>query len=101
LIADQDSGRPADVAKRDAMNDSVDVKRSTCGGIREALRMIKDARSRGMRVMLGCMTEASLGVSAAGHIASLADYADFDGHLLLAEPQRCIVQCWGSEKVRR
>jgi len=54
--------------------------------VREVLQFgQKDARSRGMRVMLGCMTESSRGVSAEGHIASLADNADFDGHLLLAE----------------
>ena len=47
--------------------------------------MIGFARERDMRVMLGCMVETSLGVSAAAHIASLADYADLDGHLLLAD----------------
>lgn len=85
LIADEDSVRPADVAKLDGVYDGINIKLSKCGGIREALRMIKDARSRGMRVMLGCMTETSLGVAAAAHIASLVDYADIDGHLLLAE----------------
>jgi len=85
LIADEDSVRPSDVPKLDGVYDGINVKLSKCGGIREALRMIRDARSRSMRVMLGCMTETSLGVSAAAHIASLVDYADIDGHLLLAE----------------
>ena len=35
--------------------------------------------------MLGCMVETSLGVAAAAHLASLADYVDLDGHLLLAD----------------
>jgi L-alanine-DL-glutamate epimerase-like enolase superfamily enzyme len=85
LIADEDSVRPSDVAKLGGVYDGINVKLSKCGGIREALRMIRDARSRNMQVMLGCMTETSLGVAAAAHIASLVDYADIDGHLLLAE----------------
>ena len=47
--------------------------------------MIDSARRHGLKVMLGCMVETSLGVSAAAHIASLVDYADLDGHLLLAD----------------
>ena len=85
LIADEDAVRPADVEKLHGVYDGVNVKLSKCGGIREALRMIGLARERDMRVMLGCMVETSLGVSAAAHIASLADYADLDGHLLLAD----------------
>ncbi|MCB9849784.1 MAG: dipeptide epimerase [Phycisphaerales bacterium] len=85
LIADEDSVRPSDVPRLDGVYDGINVKLSKCGGIREALRMIADARSRKMQVMLGCMTETSLGVAPAAHIASLVDYADIDGHLLLAE----------------
>jgi len=85
LIADEDSVRPNDVPRLDGVYDGINVKLSKCGGIREALRMIRDARSRSMQVMLGCMTETSLGVAAAAHIASLVDYADIDGHLLLSE----------------
>lgn len=85
LIADEDSVRPQDVPRLEGVYDGINVKLSKCGGIREALRMIRDARSRKLKVMLGCMTETSLGVSAAAHIASLVDYVDIDGHLLLAE----------------
>ncbi len=47
--------------------------------------MIHAARAHGLAVMLGCMTESSLGITAAAHLAPLADYADLDGHLLLAD----------------
>ncbi len=53
------------------------------GGIREAIRSIHTARALGMQVMIGCMVETSIGVTAAAHIASLADYADLDGPLLI------------------
>jgi L-alanine-DL-glutamate epimerase-like enolase superfamily enzyme len=85
LYADEDSVTPADVARLEGVYDGINVKLSKCGGIREAMRMIADARSRNLGVMLGCMTETSLGVAPAAHIASLVDYADIDGHLLLAE----------------
>ena len=85
LIADEDAIRPGDVERLAGVYDGVNIKLSKCGGIREALRMIRLAREHGLKVMLGCMVETSLGVSAAAHIASLADYVDLDGHLLLAD----------------
>ena len=42
------------------------------------------ARALGLKVMLGCMTETSCGVSAAAQLSPLADYADLDGNLLIA-----------------
>jgi L-alanine-DL-glutamate epimerase-like enolase superfamily enzyme len=55
-----------------------------CGGILEALRMIEMAKSLGMKTMLGCMIESSIGVTAAAHLSPLVDYADLDGNLLIA-----------------
>ena len=49
----------------------------------EALRAIHTARALDMQIMIGCMVESSLGVSAAAHIAPLCDYADLDGPLLI------------------
>jgi L-alanine-DL-glutamate epimerase-like enolase superfamily enzyme len=46
--------------------------------------MIEAARASGMKVMLGCMIETSVGITAAAHLAPLADHADLDGNLLIA-----------------
>jgi L-Ala-D/L-Glu epimerase len=54
------------------------------GGIAAALAAIHTARSCGLRVMLGCMVETSLGATAAAHLAPLADWVDLDGPLLIA-----------------
>jgi L-alanine-DL-glutamate epimerase-like enolase superfamily enzyme len=54
-----------------------------CGGIRHALKMIHVARAHNLRVMLGCMIESSLAITAAAHLTPLVDYADLDGHLLI------------------
>ncbi|MCP4594851.1 MAG: dipeptide epimerase [bacterium] len=85
LVADEDSVRPADVPALAGVYDGVNIKLSKCGGLREALRMIDLAREHNLKIMLGCMVETSLGVAAAAQIASLADYVDLDGHLLLAD----------------
>jgi len=54
-----------------------------CGGLRHALKMIHVARAHHLRVMIGCMIESSLAITAAAHITPLVDYADLDGHLLI------------------
>jgi L-Ala-D/L-Glu epimerase len=68
-----------------AYADGINVKLAKSGGLREALRMVHAARALGLRVMIGCMVESQLGVAPAAQIASLAEWVDLDGHLLLAE----------------
>jgi L-alanine-DL-glutamate epimerase-like enolase superfamily enzyme len=64
--------------------DGIVIKLAKSGGIHEALRMIHAARALDLEVMLGCMIESELGISAAAQLGSLADYIDLDGHLLIA-----------------
>ncbi len=85
IIADEDSITPDDIPNLADVYDGVNVKLSKCGGMREARRMIALARQHNLSVMLGCMVETSLGVAAAAQLASLVDYVDLDGHLLLAD----------------
>jgi L-alanine-DL-glutamate epimerase-like enolase superfamily enzyme len=47
--------------------------------------MIQKAKALGMKTMVGCMTESSVGISAIAHIAPLLDYVDMDGAMLLAK----------------
>ena len=54
-----------------------------CGGLFEAVKMIEMARERNMKIMLGCMIESSVAISAAAHLSPLCDYADLDGNLLI------------------
>jgi L-alanine-DL-glutamate epimerase-like enolase superfamily enzyme len=64
--------------------DGIVIKLAKAGGIHEALRMIHAARALDLEVMLGCMIESELGISAAAQLGSLVDYIDLDGHLLIA-----------------
>ncbi len=84
LFADESAQDAADVARLDGLADGVNVKLVKAGGIDRALEMIAAARARRMPVLLGCMIESSLGLTAAAHLAPLADLADLDGHLYLA-----------------
>lgn len=63
----------------------VNVKLQKTGGLRAAARLIERARALGFGVMIGCMIESSLGITAAAHLAPLCDYADLDGHLLIQD----------------
>ena len=83
IIADEGVMTSQDVVRHYQAVDGINIKLSKCGGIREALRMIHIARALGMKVMLGCMIESSVGISAAMQLASLADYLDLNGHLLI------------------
>lgn len=84
IIADESVLTSADVPALAGLVDGVNVKLMKCGGIREALRLIHTARAHGMRVMIGCMIESSVAVTAAAHLSPLADYADLDGNLLIS-----------------
>jgi L-alanine-DL-glutamate epimerase-like enolase superfamily enzyme len=64
--------------------DGIVIKLSKCGGIREAVRMVHAARALGLKVMVGCMIESELGIGQAAQMASLVDYVDLDGHLLVS-----------------
>jgi L-alanine-DL-glutamate epimerase-like enolase superfamily enzyme len=48
------------------------------------MRMISTARAMKMKVMMGCMIETAVGISAGAHIAPLLDYADLDGNVLIS-----------------
>jgi L-alanine-DL-glutamate epimerase-like enolase superfamily enzyme len=85
LIADESCLDASEVDRVRGLFHGVNVKLAKCGGITPALRMIRAAREAKLTVMLGCMLESSLGVTAAAHLAPLVDVADLDGHLLLAE----------------
>ena len=85
LIADESCIAESDVARCDGYFHGINIKLTKCGGITPARRMIAEARRRGLRVMVGCMTESTVGISAIAHLAPLLDYVDMDGAMLLAE----------------
>jgi L-Ala-D/L-Glu epimerase len=85
IIVDEGCQDLSDVAPAAGYADGINIKLAKSGGLREALRMVHAARALGLSVMIGCMVESQLGVAPAAQIASLADWVDLDGHLLLAD----------------
>ncbi|HHO56663.1 MAG TPA: dipeptide epimerase, partial [Trueperaceae bacterium] len=63
--------------------DGINIKLMKSAGIRQALKMIATARAHDLEIMLGCMVESSIAITAAAHIASLVDHLDLDGNLLI------------------
>ena len=85
LIADESCVSEHDVEKCKGFFHGINIKLTKCSGITPALRMIKNAREYGMKVMVGCMNESSIGTGAIAQLLPLLDYVDMDGPLLLAE----------------
>ncbi|WP_242916250.1 dipeptide epimerase [Pontibacter liquoris] len=85
LIADESCITEADVAKCHGHFHGVNVKLVKCGGLTPARRMIAEAKKLGMKTMVGCMTESSVGISAIAQLLPMLDYVDMDGALLLSK----------------
>ena len=85
LIADEGVFRAGDIPKYVGLVDGINIKLSKSGGLREAMKMISIARAHKMKIMIGCMVETSVGITAAAQIASLVDYADLDGNILISD----------------
>jgi L-alanine-DL-glutamate epimerase-like enolase superfamily enzyme len=85
LIADESCVSEHDVVQCKEHFHGINIKLTKCSGITPALRMIKEARELGMKVMVGCMNESSVGTAAIAQLLPMLDYVDMDGPLLLAE----------------
>jgi len=85
IMADESCISETDVAKCHNHFHGVNIKLMKCGGITPGRRMIAEAKKLGLKTMVGCMTESTVGISAIAHLLPELDYVDMDGALLLAE----------------
>ena len=83
-MADEDCQDITFLEKLKPYYSSINIKLMKCGGLTPALEMITEAKKLGYKIMLGCMTESSIGISAGCAIASLLDFADLDGANLIS-----------------
>lgn len=83
VIADESCIKESDVKKCADYFHGVNVKLTKCGGLTPGRRMIAEAKELGMKVMVGCMTESTVGMSAIGQLLPLLDYVDMDGGMLI------------------
>src|SRR5207244_4758183 len=82
VVGDESCLVARDIPRVAEAADGINIKLAKCGSLREALRMIATARAHSMLVMVGCMIESSLGITAAAHFTPLVDAADLDGAAL-------------------
>lgn len=83
VIADESCIAEADVDKCARYFHGINIKLTKCGGLTPARRMISRGRELGLKIMVGCMTESTVGISAIGHLLPLLDYVDMDGGMLI------------------
>ena len=85
VVADESCIVPEDVERCSGHFHAINIKLVKCGGLTPARRMIARARELNMQVMVGCMTESTVGISAIAQLLPLLDYVDMDGALLLSQ----------------
>jgi L-alanine-DL-glutamate epimerase-like enolase superfamily enzyme len=85
IVLDESCQDLASVAPVARLADGVSVKLEKAGGLREAMRVIHAARALDLKLMLSCMLQSQLGIAHAVQLASLVDWADLDGHFLIAD----------------
>jgi L-alanine-DL-glutamate epimerase-like enolase superfamily enzyme len=83
VIADESCIVESDVKLCHGLFHGINIKLTKCGGPTAAKRMVAEAKSLGMKTMIGCMTESSVGISAIAHFLPLLDFVDMDGSLLI------------------
>ncbi|PHN92672.1 dipeptide epimerase [Maribacter sp. 6B07] len=99
LIADESCIVENDVEKCALHFNGINIKLTKCGGLTPALRMISKAKELGIKVMVGCMTESTVGISAIAQLIPQLDYVDMDGAMLLKSDIATGVQITDDGKV--
>lgn len=85
VIADESCIVESDVEKCALHFSGINIKLTKCGGLTPALRMITKGKALGLKIMVGCMTESTIGISAIAQLLPQLDYVDMDGAMLLSE----------------
>lgn len=93
LFVDEDSMINADLPKLVGAVDGINIKLMKTGGIVEARRMIATARAYDFQIMIGCMIETGIAISAAAHLAPFCDNIDLDGNILISNDPVTGVTC--------
>lgn len=83
IFADESLGTVSDLKKIEPLFHGINIKLVKCGGLFEALSMIYTAKALDLKIMIGCMIESSISISAASHLSPVADFIDLDGNILI------------------
>jgi L-alanine-DL-glutamate epimerase-like enolase superfamily enzyme len=92
IMADESIESDVDMQLISQQFHSVNIKLMKASGYHNAIKLLTEAKSLGLKTMIGCMIETSLGISSAINIASLGDYFDLDGSLLIKNDPYDLIQ---------
>jgi L-alanine-DL-glutamate epimerase-like enolase superfamily enzyme len=85
LYADESCVFEQDVIRCKDHFHGINIKLTKCSGLTPARRMITEARTLGLKVMMGSMNESTIGTAAVANFLPQIDLVDMDGPLLLSE----------------
>lgn len=85
IVADENSVRPEDLKGLVGAYDGINIKLMKCGGLTNARKMVELSQKYGFDIMMGCMLETSIGISAMAQLGSFARWLDLDGNVLIAD----------------
>ncbi|WP_333809114.1 enolase C-terminal domain-like protein [Flavobacterium sp.] len=83
-MADEDCQEQTKLSDLKSHYKTINIKLVKTGGLTPALQLIKEARANDFKIMIGCMTESTVGISAGAVLVPLVDYVDLDGANLIA-----------------
>jgi L-alanine-DL-glutamate epimerase-like enolase superfamily enzyme len=83
VIADEGVKTLDDLKTASDLYSGINIKLMKCGGMHNGMKLLEEARKLGLKVMIGCMSETSCGISAAAQLSPAADWADLDGNMLI------------------
>ncbi len=96
LCADESCQGLSDLESVDGRYQMVNIKLDKCGGLSEALRMVKWCRRRDLEPMVGNMLGSSLAMAPAFLIAQFCCFVDLDGPLLQSEDRSTPIRYEGA-----
>ncbi|MGZ5303715.1 MAG: enolase C-terminal domain-like protein, partial [Bacteroidia bacterium] len=89
VFADESMTDAEDISYLQDQFHGVNMKLMKAGGYLKGISQLKQAQNLGLKTMIGCMIETSLGISSATNLGGLAEFADLDGFLILQQDPFC------------
>ncbi len=93
LIGDESVQGFDDLSGAPDLFHGINIKLMKCGGLREAYRMIQQAKKDDLKILIGCMSESSCGIGAAAQLSPFADWTDLDGPQLISNDPFTGISC--------
>jgi L-alanine-DL-glutamate epimerase-like enolase superfamily enzyme len=83
LVADESVTNHVDLEEIAAQFHGINMKLMKAGGYFNGIKILQDAKKQGLKTMIGCMVETSLGIFSAINLCNDINYIDLDGHFLI------------------